>query len=319
MTASDDAGVVGRRRLALVAAGLDPDLAVIRGPSFANEVWIGDELVIRINHAGQIGGDPERMLREAAIAARLPREARYPDVLDAGRNGDLAWIVTRRAPGVALGRAWAAMRPTEHERAIVELAEALDALHGVDIGALDAFDLEPPHTLPLGPLLALIDAVIADGADPGLLGDVAALVRARWDAFDDTGRGLVHGDPHFENAMWDGAQLSALLDLEWSRRSWLACDLEILLAIADHPATFAAADYAHTVAATDYAAIPRWLAAARPGWFTDPRLLDRLEVLHVSRTLGALHEQPGSALRLGHLRAVLAGTSYLRRQLAAMR
>ena len=91
----------------------------------------------------------------------------------------------------------------------------------------------------------------AEGADPGLLGDVTELVRARWDAFDDTGRGLVHGDPHFENALWDGARLSALLDLEWSRRSWLACDLEILLAIADHPATFAAADYAHTVVATE--------------------------------------------------------------------
>lgn len=152
----DVAAAIQRRRRALAAAGLDPDLAVTRGPSFSNEVWIGDEVVVRINHAEQPGGDPARMLREAAIAARLPREARYPEVLDAGREGDMAWIVMRRMPGQVLGRAWGAMRVAERERAITELAEALAAVHATQIGELDAFDLEPPHTLPL----ALIDAVI---------------------------------------------------------------------------------------------------------------------------------------------------------------
>jgi len=57
---ADVAAEIQRRRRALAAAGLDPDLAVTRGASFANEVWIGDEVVVRINHAEQLGGDPER-------------------------------------------------------------------------------------------------------------------------------------------------------------------------------------------------------------------------------------------------------------------
>jgi hypothetical protein len=59
--------------------------------------------------------------------------------------------------------------------------------------------------------------------------------------------------------------------------------------------------------------------AAERAWFGHPRLLDRLEVLHVSRTLAHLHlvEQRGSALRPGRLRAVRAGMSHLRRQLAS--
>ena len=81
---------------------------------------------------------------------------------------------------------------------------------------------------------------------------------------------------------------------------------------------FAAADDEREVDAADYAAIPRWLAAAAPAWFSPPELLDRLDVLHVSRTLGALVEMPGSAIRSRHLRAALAGATPFRRQLSAI-
>lgn len=306
---------IARRRRVLAAAGLDPDLEMAHAPSYANEVWVGDAVVLRINHTGLVGAAPERLLREAAIAARLPREARYPEILAVGRDDDLAWIAVRRVPGRVLGRAWGTMRPAERERAIAELAEALSAVHATGAGALDDDALRPPHTLPLAPLLALNDEVVAGGGDPGLHGELAALVRERWSAFDDDGRGLAHGDPHLENVLWDGEHVSALLDLEWSRPSWIACDLEILLAIADHPAVFVSADYEHTVDPADYRDLPRWLRARQPAWFAHPRLIDRLEVLLVSRTLACISELPPLALRVDHLRAVLAGTSYLRRQL----
>jgi aminoglycoside phosphotransferase (APT) family kinase protein len=309
---------IERRRRVLAAAGLPPALAMARVPSYANEVWVGDEVVVRINHHALVGGAPARLLREAAIAARLPREARYPELLDIGRNSEMSWIVSRRAPGVVLGRAWGAMRPAERERAIGELGEVLSAVHATPAVELTSeldIELDPPHTLPLPAILALIDDLLADGGDPALYRDIAALVRERWTAFDDSGIALVHGDPHLENVLWDGTRISALLDLEWSRCSWIECDLEILLAIADHPALFSSADYAQTIDAADYAAVPGWLRSAQPAWFAHPRLLDRLEVLHVSRTLSFLGLDPRSEVRLAHLRAVLSGTSYLRRQL----
>jgi hypothetical protein len=63
----------------------------------------------------------------------------------------------------------------------------------------------------------------------------------------------------------------------------------------------------------------RGLRAAQPVWFAPRRRLDPLEVLHVSRPVAQLHrpEPFRSALRLGHLRAVLAGTSCLRQQLGS--
>ena len=297
-----------------------------RVESYANEVWIGDEVVVRVNHPALPGFAPDRLLREAQIAARVAPEVRYPAIVAAGADprDALAWIVARRAPGVQLGRAWPALSPAARERATRDLAAALTALHATPLTGLPALAQQPPHTLPLAEILALIDQRIDDGHDRGLLGEIAAFARACWPAFADAPRCLAHGDPHLENVLWDGTGVSALLDLEWSQAAWLECDLEILLAVAAHPALFAAADYEAALDPAEYTDIPRWLAAACPAWFAPPRLVDRLELLLVSRTLGTLEgvaptaraHDPALALRFDHLRDVLEGTSYLRGQLA---
>lgn len=317
-----------RRRRVLAAAGLDPDLPMTRVASYANEVWIGDEVAVRLNHPDLPGATPDRLLREAQIAARVAPEVGYPALVAVGADpGDaLAWIVARRAPGVQLGRAWPSLAPAARERAIHELAAALNALHATPLAGLPALAQQPPHTLPLAEILALIDRRIDDGYDRGLLGEVAAFACASWPALADAPRCLVHGDPHLENVLWDGARVSALLDLEWSQAAWLECDLEILLAVAAHPALFAADDYAAALHPADYTDVPRWLATACPAWFAPPRLLERLELLLVSRTLGTLDEampaalahDPCLALRIDHLRSVLDGASYLRGQLARL-
>jgi aminoglycoside phosphotransferase (APT) family kinase protein len=296
-----------RRRHALKACGLDPDLAMTRGASYANEAWLGDEVVLRVNWRG-VG----RLAREARIAARVPREAKYPEILAVGDDDELEWMLTRRVPGVDLGRAWAGMSSALRERAIHELARALAAIHATPTDGIPD-DIMPPHTLPLDDLLDLFDDVRDIGGDRFTLDAAEAFVRERWDAFDDADRGLVHGDPHLENVVWDGEHVSAVIDLEWSRPSWIHADLEILLAVADHPALFASAEYEHEVIARDYADVPRWLAAAQPAWFAHPRLVDRLEVLFVSRTLGHLIDG-NSPIRWRHLQAILDGMSYLRRR-----
>jgi aminoglycoside phosphotransferase (APT) family kinase protein len=289
-----------RRRHALARCGLDRDLAMVRGPSYANEVWIGDAVVLRINPRG-VG----RLAREARIVALLPREALYPEILAVGDDGELEWMLSRRVPGVALGRAWLGMPVAHRERAIHEFAGALAAIHATPCAGIPD-DIRPPHTLPLEPLLALVEDIRERGGDPGLLAATADFVRAKWSAFDDADRGLVHGDPHLENVLWDGERISAVLDLECARPSWIHADLEILLAVADHPRLFASADYELEVEAADYAELPGWLAAAQPGWFAHPRALDRLEVLHVSRTLGCFEDSIEHRIRWDHLRAAIS-------------
>jgi Ser/Thr protein kinase RdoA (MazF antagonist) len=193
-------------------------------------------------------------------------------------------------------------------------------LHGVSEPSLPGDgEFDPPHTLPLEPLLGLFARAQADLDDPALLRELEAFVRRNWAAFDDANVGLVHGDPHLENVVWDGEHVSALIDLEWSRRSWIECDLEILLSFCDHPWFFVAQDYEARALARDYAGVPRWLRDEYPHWFAHPRCADRLAVLHVSRTLGLLHDCPARGPRdpsnlrdrRNHLHALLDNASFL--------
>lgn len=268
--------------------------------SQANEVWLGAELAVRVNHPGLLGASASRLVREARIAARLPAAARYPVIVDAGADGELAWLITQRAPGGQLGRAWPGMSPAQRERAIGQLADALDALHGARPDDVPD-DIDPPHVLPLAALHRTLDGL---GDDRGLLEDVRAFIDARWSAFADAPRVLVHGDPHLENVLWDGADVTAVLDLEWSRYAFRECDAEILLAIAADPASFAAADHEATVDPRAYRDLARWLPSA---WFEHPRVVERLELLAASRTLGFLVDAPGAPRALAELRAILDG------------
>ncbi|MEZ4429120.1 MAG: phosphotransferase [Nannocystaceae bacterium] len=293
----------------------------MRAASQANETWLGDGFALRVNFRGDLG----RLKREAELAAQLPVSARYPGVLTCGDDGVIEWLLSRRVAGVALAHAWTDLEDRQRAQAIRDLADALRALHGVDARALAGDrELAPPHVLPLAPLVELIEKL----ADRRLLPlELAAALRrhveGRWDAFDEGNVGLVHGDPHLENVLWDGAQVSAVLDLEWARRSYLECDLETLLSFFDHPRLFVAVEHEPRARAEDYAEAPAWLCDRYPELFAHPRLADRLGILHLSRTLTIVDESPSPAavspLRLAQLRAVLSGSSFLDRAASTLR
>lgn len=194
-----------------------------------------------------------------------------------------------RVPGIDLSRAWQGLSPARRERAVCELMGALRAFHATASDELpNDRGLEPPHTLPLQPLLGLLGRTRVAGLDDTLCTKLRSLIEECWPAFEYAPRGLVHGDLHLENVLWDGEHVSALIDLEWSRRSYLAVDLEILLSVCAEPALFVSADYEAEVRAADYAAVPRWLRAAYPQWFSAPGLREQISVLHASRTLGLI-------------------------------
>lgn len=299
-----------------MGAGLDPDTPLQRASSQANEVWLAPDFVLRVNFRGDIG----RLRREYDVAHVLPPAARYPGVAYYGTDGQIEWIVGQRVPGVVLSRVWPTLSPEQRRQATHELGHALATLHAVAMPSLpgDA-DLAPPHILPLPRLVGLIHRVAAaDKLDNALARDLEAFVRERWDAFDDQSRGLVHGDPHLENVLWDGERISAVLDLEWSRNSWLEVDLETLLSFYNVPERFVSEQDEHLAHAEDYRDAPGWLAEAHPDLFAHPRLSDRLTVLHISRVLTIVEEaQRPSPLRTAQLRAVLDATSFLYRVASA--
>jgi hypothetical protein len=73
---------VRRKPHALAAAGLDLDMVMVRMPTYSNEVRIGDDLVIRIDHRASSWAAPRgRLVREAAVAAGLSADVRCPEIM----------------------------------------------------------------------------------------------------------------------------------------------------------------------------------------------------------------------------------------------
>ena len=264
-------------RLQRVLAHLELSDRFARGESHANEVWVGDAFVVRIDARGD-----GSLLREAALVPRLDAAVRYPALVDAGRIDDLAFTVTRRVPGVCLAHAWPALTAEARQDAFVELLGALKALHATDPTGLPGDDVvRGPHGLP--PISQLPLARSGFPNTDALLDEVEAFLSTP--ALEGP-RVVAHGDIHLENVLYDGG-LTALLDLEWARPTWREVDVEILLSFAADPAWFVIEDYEAVSRAADYADVPQWLAT-HTDWLQPPGVVHRIAQLHCVRMVGML-------------------------------
>lgn len=283
MTTSQRLGELRARR-ALASAGLDADRALTPIESATNEVWAADDVVVRLNRRTH-----PRLRREAAIAAVLPPAVRYPDVVGSSVEAGDDWLVLRRMPGTPLVRCWPRLTLHERRRAVVEVAGALRALHATPAPpTLPPAGEPPPQLLQPGPLAtdpvcaALERAAELPHVDPGAMADAVGWVRTMRNALDPfESATLVHGDLHFQNVLWDGDRMTALLDLEFARAAPLDLDLDVLLRFCCLPFLFVPEGREAEARADDYADVPFWFRDTYPELFAHRRALDRLRLYAV--------------------------------------
>lgn len=316
---------IARARRALQSAFLDIDMPLRRADSVTNEVWISDEYVIRVNRRL----DP-RLRREAALAPHLPPEVRYPEIVAYGGKPGSDWLIVKRLPGDVLSRCWPTMSPLERREAIHQLAEALKALHQTPTPAdLPDIDSTAPQLLsnrtfsPVMPLLVAIDRLRElPHTEHDLLERTEALVADTARSLTPfTSRTLVHGDLTFENILWDGKKISAILDFEWARSAPPDLDLDVLLRFCALPHLHVAEDYEHLTLVEDYRDVPWWLAEDYPELFQFPDQFDRVRLYAIAYDVRdlLLHPptEPVDTLSQHHayhrLAATVNGTSYLNR------
>jgi scyllo-inosamine 4-kinase len=311
-----------RARTALRDAGLDETVPMERASSVTNEVWLTANHVIRVNRRRD-----NRLQREAMLAAVMPPEVGYPTVVAHGGRPGEDWLVCERVPGRPLAHWWPDLTKADRERAVRQLAARLAALHRTQVPD----DLPPiqhaPQLLevgsadPTGPLLAAIDKIgEAEHVSPFMLEEASALVRElAWTLQPFESDTIVHGDVTFENVLWNGQEVTALLDVEWARRGPPDLDLDILLRCAAYPDLHVAEAYADRTHAEDYKEVPWWLADAYPALFQFPRQLDRMRVYSIAYDVRDLLAYPpqSSPRQLSPLHAyhrlmrVVQGRSYL--------
>jgi aminoglycoside phosphotransferase (APT) family kinase protein len=287
-SATDDVGVTPLAQLralqALEEAGVPRPRMLRPASSVTNEVWIADDVVIRINR--RVDG---RLRREAALADHLPPELGYPKVVAYGGRPGADFLIVERVPGNVLSRCWPTMSSEERHSAVRQLAGKLRVLHSTrtprGLPALDA-----PQLLEAGSFtpIARLERSLAQvrdlpHVDRGLVDAIAMLVHELAPTIMPFGDAtLVHGDLTFENLLWDGQRLTAVLDFEWSRGAPPDVDLDVLLRMCAYPFLHVAADYEKQTRPVDYVDVPRWLADDYPDLFGAPRLADRLTVYAVA-------------------------------------
>ncbi len=315
---------LGRARAMRALAEVGASSAgLTRADSVTNEVWLTEQHAVRVNRDAS-----SRLAREAVLTRSLPRKVGYPPLVHCGGNPGEDWLVAQRAPGRPLSRCWPTMTSGSRREAVGQLADRLRAIHATPCPRLDSL-FEAPQLLDrartgkeaVAPLLRGVAhaAELAD-VDPGLMGDVAVHVEAHahvLDPFDDAT--LIHGDLSFENLLWDGGQITAVLDFEFSRPGPPDLDLDVLLRFVALPHLHVAADYESETRAVDYAEVPWWLAEEYPELFSHPNQFERMRLYSlawdVRELLAFPPTRPLRELHRHHpyrrLADVLRGTSYL--------
>jgi hygromycin-B 7''-O-kinase len=284
-----------RARGALAKAGLESQVELEPLPSVTNEVWAADDVIVRVNPR-----PVPRLWREATLDAMLPDAVGCPRVLGYGGIGGADWMVTERLPGEILSRCWPTMPVDDRRNAIRQLSARLRHLHGF-ISREPLPPLSGPQLLDTATMAASTAALLhaldqlqeLPHVDPVVALQAKMLVRYNEPALDHyPASGVIHGDLHFENVLWDGATVTGLLDFEYARPAPADLELDVFLRFCAYPFLHVAEDYEDQANAADYTEVPGWLSVEMPELFSAPRFLDRLRIYSVAYDVRDLLDEP---------------------------
>jgi aminoglycoside phosphotransferase (APT) family kinase protein len=178
-----------------------------------NDVWIRPKTVLRIANTDYTG-----LAIEALLSPEIPNSVGHPTVIDSGKTKGRCWILQKRVPGKPLGALWDGLPAAEAHQALGDLTARLGALH--QVSSLPAvienreptcYVIDPAHANEVIAKLRArqcIDAVLGNS--------LRGIYRDFFAALAGQPMGVVHGDLHLYNAMYDPAKktISGVIDFE---------------------------------------------------------------------------------------------------------
>jgi aminoglycoside phosphotransferase len=262
---------LARAKFALLAAGLDEHQHLERASSVTNEVWLGEDIAVRVNRRND-----KRLWREARLGSHIPNETGYPEIVSYGTGTGFDYLVSRRRPGVVLARCWPTMSVAQRRRAVADFCFMMRTLHATPTPAwlprVDCPQMLQWGSDPTLKLRAAVDELAKlEYVQRHLISEIRLFVEtARPSIEPNDCETLIHGDLTFENFLWDGQHVSAMLDFEFCRPGAPDLDLDVLLRVAALPFLHVAEDYETKTLVEDYAAVPGWIAEEYPELFAHP-------------------------------------------------
>jgi aminoglycoside phosphotransferase (APT) family kinase protein len=210
-----------------------------------------------------------------------------------------SYLIVRRKPGSTLARWWPDMRTSQRQDAVEQLAGCLRAIHFTEIPDGLAPVERPPQMLgsahnPTLPLLQGLQQLRSNRHIPGsAIDDLETKVLALGPAVDDyTETRMIHGDLTFENVLWDGSRITAILDFEWARGAPRDLDLDVICRYIQWPHLHVDPAVAGHAKPSDYTDVLSWLDRSYPELFSHRLLRRRLALYCIAFDLRATLQNP---------------------------
>jgi aminoglycoside phosphotransferase len=280
-----------RARQVLADAGFDGEGQLTPLRNVTNEVWLTDEHMIRLNRRRDA-----RLRKEIEVSRLLPPIVGYPQVLAAGGEEGDDYIVTARPQGQVLAHAWPTLSAAQQAAAVRGLSEMMRAVHSVRLPVDTSSISDPPllesvsRVSPTEKVVTALQLVERHAhIDPGVIEDLRGMVRdltLALEPFDSPT--MIHGDLHFENVLWNGHQVSGLLDFKWARNAPADLELDVLLRYCTMPFLYVQDDRRRQVSAESHAQVPWQLANDYPELFSSARQFDRMRVYSIAHDIREL-------------------------------
>jgi len=290
---SKDADAVAR--LALRDAGLPWNGLLRHASSTNNMVFLSGNNIVRINRNGK-----NRLQREALLCQSLPNLPWTPSIVADGTVDDSEYLIVEQKPGSPLARWWPDMRESQRDDAIEQLAACMRAIHFTEIPeGLKPLD-SPPQMLgnPSNPILPILQGLqrLRNNRHVGssVVDELETKVLTLAPSIDDyTDTRAVHGDLTFENVLWDGSTITAVLDFEWARGAPRDLDLDVICRFIQWPHLHVDPVVAAHTKPSDYEGVLRCMARSYPELFSHRNLRQRLALYGIAFELRAtLQNQP---------------------------
>jgi aminoglycoside phosphotransferase len=196
--------------------GDDPGPLVPAASRSANQVFLGEDVVVKILPAGGHSG----LHREIALAPMLPPGITAP-LLASGEHDDLRYACFARMPGESPGLHLPGADASTAKKLAEQAIERLDRLHAWQPTSTETLVDEIYHggftgRVALQEEIERLERADADGVVPAHIVEALRAIANR--APDRLGAAVVvHGDCDWENWLADGDTVTALLDFESAR------------------------------------------------------------------------------------------------------
>lgn len=189
--------------------------AAERAGGWTNAVWLNGSFALRVSK--QAGND--KIIREAERSKMLPQSVGYPRNIAAGIIDGYEWSLSERVQGVNLSSIWNDLSWAQKAKAVNQILDIAMDVHSVSVSSVEHLTSKSAwyNSFDRDSSIADIERYTAKGLFTLQQGkNLHDALERFYDYSTCVAPVLCHGDITTDNILWQGGNVTSLLDFEHS-------------------------------------------------------------------------------------------------------